>query len=209
MRLGRGFGLSEAKQGRWYVRVLRGLRPDRNPLRRRADRLQACLLIGLFVAAAAAAPFAAQAASNAAYTAALRQQQAQLTATHQVRAVLTQVAADTLNINTASPVVPVDATWTSVTGVKRTGLVMAPTGSPRGTAVTVYTDDAGNLTSPPLEPSQVTGQGELAAIGAVVSLGLLYLCALLVIRHVLNRRRLAAWEAAWVVTARAWNRQSW
>jgi len=189
--------------------VLRGLWPDRNPLRRGTDRVQACLLTGLFVAAAAAAPFAAQAADHAAYADALGQQQVQLATTHQVRAVLTHRALATVNENAASPVVPVAATWTSVTGVPCTGLVMAPTGSPRGSAVTVWTDDAGDLKSPPLESSQVAGQGELAAIGVVTGLGLLYLCAMLVIRHVLNRRRMAAWDAAWVVTARVWNRQRW
>ena len=48
-------------------RVLRGLWPDRNPLRRTTDRVETCLLAGLFVAAAAGAPFAAQAASHAEY----------------------------------------------------------------------------------------------------------------------------------------------
>jgi hypothetical protein len=197
------------RQGRWHVRVLRGLCPDGNPLRRTTDRVQAYLLAVLFVAAAAAAPYAAQVASNAAYAGALRQQMVQLATTHQVRAVLTQKAANTINENAASPVVPAAATWTSVTGVHRTGLVMAPIGSPRGSAVTVWTDDSGDLKSPPLEPSQVTGQGELAAIGAVTGLGLLYLCAMVIIRHVLNRRRMAAWETAWAVTARVWNRQRW
>jgi hypothetical protein len=171
--------------------------------------MQACLLAGLFVAAVAAAPFAAQAASHAAYASALRQQEIQLATTHQVRAVLTQRALNPVSESAASPVVPVIATWTSVTGVHRTGLVMAPDGSPRGSAVTVWTDEAGDLKSPPLESSQVSGQGQLAAIGAITGLGLLYLCAVVVLRHVLNRRRMAAWEAAWVVTARAWNRQRW
>jgi hypothetical protein len=192
--------------------VLRGLWPDRNPLRRSTDRVQSYLLAGLFVATVAAAPFAAQTASHAAYAGALRQQQVQLATTHQVRAVLTRVALSTISesaASAASPVVPVAATWTSVTGVHRTGLVMARSGSPRGSAVTVWTDDAGDLKSPPLESSQVSGQGELAAIGAVTGLGLLCLCALIIVRHAVNRRRMAAWEAAWVVTARVWNRQRW
>jgi len=84
------------------------------------------------------------------------------------------------------------------------------TGRAVGTAqATVWTDDAGDLKSPPLESSQVSGQGELAAIGAVTGLGLLCLCALIIVRHAVNRRRMAAWEAAWVGTARVWNRQRW
>jgi hypothetical protein len=29
------------------------------------------------------------------------------------------------------------------------------------------------------------------------------------VRRVFNRRRMAAWDADWVVTARVWNRQRW
>jgi hypothetical protein len=45
-------------QGRWLCRVVRGARPDQNPLRRGTDRLEAYLLAGLFATAAAAAPLA-------------------------------------------------------------------------------------------------------------------------------------------------------
>lgn len=197
------------RQQRCYVRVLRGRRPDRNPLRRRSDRVQTYLLAGLFVAAAAVAPFAAQQASRTAYSAALRAEQAQLAGTHQVRATLSDVARPTVNTNVVTPEVPVRAAWTSVTGVRRTGMVLAPPGTPDGTVVTVWTDDAGDLASPPLQPSQVAGQADLAAAGAIAGIALLYVCAVVIVRYVLDRRRMAAWEADWVVTARAWNRQSW
>lgn len=207
MKLGRRPGLAGARQGRWYVRVVRGLRPDRNPLRRRSDRMQTCLLAGFFVVAAAGAPFAALAASHASYEQALRVEQAQVAAEHQVRATLTQAAQTTVNLNVVSAAVPVEAAWTSVTGVRHTGLVLASAGSPLESSVTVWTDAAGNLTSPPLLPSQVAGQADLAGIGAVAGVGSLYLCLALVVRHVLDRRRMAAWEADWLVTAREWNRQ--
>ena len=67
---------------------MRGAWPDRNPLRRRTDRLETCLLAGLFVAAAAGAPFAAQAAGHASYADAAHARQAQLAARHEVTAVL-------------------------------------------------------------------------------------------------------------------------
>ncbi len=196
-------------QGRWYCRAIRGLRPDRNPLRRRSDRLETYLLAGLFVAAAVGAPFAAQAAGHAAYVRALHAEQAQQASSHQVRAVLTQAAGTSMNGYSLGSDVPVQATWTSVTKVKRTGQVLAPAGSPKGSAVTIWTDDAGNLTNPPLQPSQVNGQSDLAALGAITGVGVLYLSGTMVARRVLNKRRMAAWAADWEVTARAWNRQSW
>lgn len=197
------------KQGRWSRRLVRGLRPDRNPLRRTSDRVETYLLAGLFAATAAGAPFAAQAASHAAWTAALHAEQAQLASRHQVRAVLTQ-AAGALDIGFGvSTRVPVQAAWTSVTGAKRTGPILAESGTPKGTRVTIWTDAAGNLTSPPLQPSQVAGQGDVAALGAIAGIGVLYLCETAVVRLVLYRRRMAAWDADWAVTARAWNRQRW
>ena len=124
----------------WVCRALRGLCLDRNPLRRGTDRLEAGLLAGLFVAAAAGAPFAAHAAAQASYANALRVQREQLASTHLVRAVLTQ-AASTEGGYSVSAYVPAAASWTSVSGVHWSGEVLAQPRSPRGTVVTVRTDD--------------------------------------------------------------------
>src|SRR5215470_13823885 len=201
MNTGR-FGRAGNTQGRWYRRLVRGFLPDRNPLRRACDRVETFLLAGLF----AAAPFAAQAASHAAYAGAVRAQQAQLAARHPVPAVLTQGAGPSVSAYLGA-LIPVQATWTSVTGVRHAGQIMAAAGSAKGGTVIVWTDAAGNLTNPPLQPSQVSGQGYMAALGAVVGVGAVYLCASVIVRRVLNRRRMAAWAADWAVTARAWNRQ--
>jgi hypothetical protein len=207
MNMGR-FWRAGNMRGRWYCRLVRGFLPDRNPLRRACDRVETLLLAGLFVAAVVAAPFAAQAASHAAYAGALRAQQAQQAARYQVPAVLAQGAESTIS-SYLGAVIPVQATWTSVTGVKHAGQVMATAGSAKGSTVIVWTDAAGNLTNPPLRPSQVSGQRYMAALGAVVGVGVVYLCATVIVRRVLNRRRMEAWAADWAVTARAWNRQRW
>jgi hypothetical protein len=196
-------------QARWPGRLVRGLRPDRNPLRRTSDRVETCLLAGLFVAAAAGAPFAVQAASQAAYSGALRTEQVQLATRHQVRAELTQTAGSSTSAYTLSTAVPVPAAWTSATGVRRTGMILALAGTPKGTQVSLWTDDQGNIVSPPLQPAQVAGQGDVAALGTGVGIAVLYLCEAGIVRYVVNRRRMAAWEADWAVTAQVWNRQRW
>lgn len=207
MNMGR-FWRAGNMRGRWYCRLVRGFLPDRNPLRRACDRVETLLLAGLFVAAVVAAPFAAQAANHAAYAGALRAQQAQQAARHQVPAVLAQAAESTIS-SYLGALIPVQATWTSVSGVKHAGQVMATAGSVKGSTVIIWTDAAGNLTNPPLQPSQVSGQRYMAALGAIVGVGVVYLCATVIVRRVLNRRRMAAWAADWAVTARAWNRQRW
>lgn len=191
--------------GRW----LHGVRPDRNPLRRTSDRVETYLLAGLFAALAAVAPFAAQSASHAAYAGALRAQHAQLAASHLVRAEITRVVLDPNSAYTLNTDEPAEATWISVTGVRNTGQVLAPDGTRKGNIIAVWTDAAGNLVSAPLLTSQVSGDGQLAAFGAVVGLGALYLGSAAAARLVLNRRRMAAWDADWLVTAPAWHRRGW
>ena len=197
-------------EDRWLVRQVRGLRPDRNPLRRRIDRAETYLLGGLFVASAVAVPFAAHAASHAAYENALRMQQQQVATRHQVEATITAVARGTVSgYYNQSGAVPATATWTSVTGVHRSGLILAEPGSRKGNEIRVWTDQAGNLTTPPLATAQVISERDAATIGAIGAMIVMTVGAGGIIHFVLYRRRLAAWTADWRVTAQAWNRQSW
>ena len=196
-------------QGWWLSRAVRGARPDRNPLRRTTDRLETCLLAGLFAGLAAGAPFAAQAAGHASYARALHVRQEQLASRHEVPAVLTSNAV-TLSGYSLSASVLTEATWTSVAGVHRSGEVPAPQGSPRGTTVTVWTDDAsGYLDNPPLTMAEAAGQADAAVIGLIAGTGFVYVAGSAAILRLLNRRRMAAWEADWLASARTWNRQSW
>lgn len=198
---------SRPRQGWWLCRALRGARLDRNPLRRGIDRAETCLLAGLFLALASGAPFAAQAASHAAYASALRTQHQQFATRHQVQAVLAQDAAPR-SAYTPSVGVLTFATWTSDTGARRYGEVPAVPGSRKGTAVTVWTDDGtGYLDTPPLTPAEAAAQADAAIVGTVVVTGIGYLIGVAAIRQLANRRRMAAWEADWLATARVWNRQ--
>ena len=190
------------------LRVIRGARPDRNPLRRGIDRLETFLVVGLFVALAAVTPFAARLAGHTAYLSALHARQEQLVTRHQVRAVLDEVAGP-VNGYSLSAYVLTQATWTSVGGVPRSGAVPAVPGSSKGTGVTVWTDANGYLDSPPLPLSEVANQADAATIGAVVAAGVIYIGGAAATRQLLNRRRMAAWDADWVTTAPAWNRQRW
>jgi hypothetical protein len=195
-------------QGSWPLRMTRGARPDRNPLRRRIDRLETCLLVGLFIALAAAAPFAARLASHASYENALRARQEQLTSRHQVEAVLTANAAQASDY-TLNSYVLTQATWTSPDGVQRSGEVPALPGSSAGSVVTVWTDDNGYLDSPPLGISEAASQADATAVGVVVVAGIVFIAGTAAVRQLLNRRRMAAWDADWVTTEPVWNRQSW
>ncbi len=81
-------------------------------------------------------------------------------------------------------------------------------GSPKGTTLTVWTDASGALTSPPPPPGQASAQAGESAGGAVAGIGVLYLGEAAVVRLVLHRRRMAAWDADWTLTEPTWNRHS-
>jgi hypothetical protein len=204
----RGPGRVPGHQELWLYRAVRGARPDANPLRRRTDRLETCLLAGLFVAAAAGAPFAAQAAGHAWLADATHTRQAQLAGRHEVTAVLAQSAGAVGEYTLASQV-PALASWTSAGGTLRAGDVPAVPGSPPGTLVRVWTDNNGYLISPPLTATQVADQTDAARVTSVGGVIVCYMAGTLAIRQLFNRRRMAAWEADWLATARVWNRQTW
>jgi hypothetical protein len=73
------------------ARAVRGLRPDRNPVRRTMDRVEAVVADGLVVAFLAGAPLAAVAAGHAVYRVGCRTAHAEA-AWRQVPTVLTATA---------------------------------------------------------------------------------------------------------------------
>lgn len=187
-----------------FVRFARGVRPDRNPLRRGYDRLETWLLTGVIAAAIAAAPFAVQAAAAVSHAAAARAQAAELASSHQVSAVLLQPAPGGYPPGSQ---VPAQAAWRAPDGARLTGQVMVPTGTPKGSPVRVWTGYAGNLVDPPMTDSQVSRQADLAGAAAGCALALLALGEGVIVRLVMNRRRMAGWDADWSVTEPAWNHQ--
>jgi hypothetical protein len=197
------------KQGRWLGRAARGVRPDRNPLRRRSDRVEAFIFGGLVVVAAAGAPVAAVVAGRWAHADAARAAQVQQETRHQVRAVLLAPPHATVSGYTINGMSPAMARWTAPSGVLRTGQIAVPSDSARRTAITLWTDQAGDVTSPPLTPAQVADQGTLMALVAASLTIVACLLTAVVTRIVVNRRRIAAWTADWAVTAPLWNRQRW
>jgi hypothetical protein len=76
----------------WLSRLLRGQRPDRNPLRRGSDRAETAILGVLLAAFLAGAPFAAHAAGSWTYATTAREAQLQQATTYQAPATLVQTA---------------------------------------------------------------------------------------------------------------------
>jgi hypothetical protein len=189
----------------WIARVVRGLWPDRNPLRRRIDRIEAAAVCGLAVAFLAGAPLAAVGAHHIAYTLGARTLQAERS-WHRVPAVL---LADAPVSGYAAAAALVPARWTAPGGGgSRTGTVYAPPGATSGSTVTVWVDGSGNAASaPPLRLSQVRTQAVLAAVFAALLVSQLLLAAGAAVHWWLARRRDAAWDAEWQATEPRWSKR--
>lgn len=190
----------------WGSRLARRWWPDRNPLRRHWDRVEAVIVAALVAGFLVGAPVAGLAASGWAYGVAQRVQQAQQAHWRQVPAVLTATAPSHANSGYAYEVPSqVRATWTAPDGTSRAGLIPAAPGTPAGSRVMVWVDSAGQLTGPPLRGHQVTQQAVLAGVIAAALLGLALLSAGLAARRVLDARRMADWDAEWRVTGPRWS----
>jgi len=181
------------------ARAVRGLWPDRNPLRRTLDRIEAVVAGGLIVAFLAGAPLAALTTEHAVYRIWSRTADAQQATWHRVPAVLLA----------AVPVSGYDdgqvaARWRAPDGRRHTGTVPAPSGARAGHTVAVWVDAAGRVTGPPVTLLQVRGMAVLAAVLACVAVGFIVVCAGLLARSVLGRLRLAAWDADWRATEPQW-----
>ena len=186
----------------WLGRTLRGRRLDRNPLRRGSDRAETAIVGALLAAFLACAPFAAQAAGSWTYATSAREAQAQRAALHQVPATLLQAATSW----SAGPFgTGADARWRASNGQVRTGDVFAPAGAAAGSTVMVWVNQVGQLSDSPLEHNQVVGRALMARVLAVAALAVALITIGWAARWVLDRRRLAAWDAEWLASGPRWS----
>lgn len=183
------------------ARVIRGLWPDRNPLRRAHDRMEAVVVGVLLAAFLAGAPLAIFTAGRLAYNLGSRTAHAQQIARHRVPAVL---------LTAAPPAAPgsslsnTRARWAASDGTRRTGMIPAPAGARAGSTVLIWVDATGQLTSEPMQRSRVWFLVAAATVLAFVLTSLIVLCIGRLARYPLDRRRLAAWDADWRATEPQW-----
>jgi hypothetical protein len=191
-------------------RTLRRIGLDRNPLRRTIDRVEAWTVVVIVVTFLLIVPATAWLAGRAAYAAGVRTEQVERAQRYRVEAVLLadagtrpvsdappeqQGAAPGRTGNT--PGLRTPARWTTANGSERRGFVLADEDARAGQWVPVWTDARGNLTEPPQQRVQThvnaVAAATLAGVGAIVLAGVLRL----LLRTVLDARRMARWESAW------------
>jgi hypothetical protein len=181
-------------------RFVRGRRPDHNPLRRASDRVETVVLAVLVIAFVVAAPFAALTAGSYVHARAHQAQLAERVSSYQVPARVLRL--DSQGTVYGDPQAQVR--WTAHDGKVITGEITVPLGATVGSTQWLWTTADGQVTNPPLEDSQVTGQAYFAEGFAVFTLALLLAITGLVARWMLDRRRMAAWDAEWRAAGPRW-----
>jgi hypothetical protein len=190
-------------------RLARKLGLDHNPLRRRTDRIAVCFRAGLLAAFLIGAPLLVMVTAGWVGHAGAAEQRAQR-AWQQIDAVLLRGApasaalADGLYGGTWIP-----ARWTAPDGQVRTGEIDVITGVVKGQTVPIWVDPAGFPTGPPLSDRAVVARSVVAAAVALVVLAIVLSFLGGVARWVLDRRRLAGWDAGWATVGPQWTKRFW
>ena len=165
--------------------------------------------VGLLAAFLAGGPLAAIGAGHWMYHAGMTEARAQAADRHSARAVLLAPArpAVTTAASGGDDQARALAQWQGPGPAPHTGEVLATSGSPAGSTVTVWLDASGKLTRPPLQPGQVTDRTIAVAALAPAVLALSLVTALRLAQRLADRRRLAAWDAAWSTVGAQWTRR--
>ncbi len=190
----------------WLARLVRGRRLDRNPLRRGSDRAETIVLGALLAGFLAAAPFAVHTAGSWTYATSAREAQAQRATLRQVPATLMQTSPHTAaDPGAGGAFLSVGARWRAPDGQERTGELVVAYGTDTGSTVPVWVDQAGRLADPPLSRVQLVTRAQLARELAVGALAIALVGATWLTRRILDRHRMAAWDADWRATGSRWS----
>ena len=188
------------------TRLTRRLGLDGNPLRRRTDKIAACFAALLLAMFSIGAPVLSIAAIGwAGRTGATGQQAAR--SWHQISAVLRQAKPAPSFSREALGFTLVQARWTAPDGRARSGSIPVSAGLAAGHRAPLWVDEAGMPTGPPPSHRAVLAREAAAGVVATAALGIVLLCLASLGRWVLDRRRLADWEAAWAAVGPQWTRR--
>ncbi len=199
VRLGRWLGTRLARCRRWF-----GF--DRNPLRRRTDRIEAAIRLAMVGLVVVAVPITAIAVGRWADDLALSHARAQAAREHVVTAVLLHQAPAT---GVPNPYTSVQQAWTPARWrppgqPARTGQVLANVGARAGSTMQIWIDASGNVTDPPLDPRTIAGDVCIAVMLTCMVSWVMLLGSQTLAHRAIERRRIRAWDAEWRATGPLW-----
>ncbi len=193
------------RPGPRLARCARWLGLDRDPLRRRTDRIEAAMRLATVILLLVAVPLLCIAVGQLAAHLAQRQAHAQAATERQVTAVLLQGVRPG---HTADPYSSVQmsmarARWQPPGQPSRSGQILAPVGARAGSIVTIWVDAAGAVTGPP-DTGVIDAAVAVAVVNTCLAAGLILLVSNWLARRALERRRLSEWDAEWRAIGPRW-----
>jgi hypothetical protein len=177
---------------------------DRNPLRRRVDRVEAAVLAGLIMVFLIGAPVLVAGAGHWARAAGMRALRTQATWS-QVPATVPGAAP---NQSDQFPgeldTVLLWGRWTAPDGQPRSGLIATSPAAAVGGTARIWVSRSGSPTGAPRGRSELLGWTPIAEVGAALVLALLFFLAVRLQRWLFERSRLACWHKAWRAQGPRW-----
>ena len=177
----------------------------RNPLRRRADAVEAWVVLGAWILTALAGVLAGLTVSRSVEDGLARER----VEWRPVVARLAEQAPGTAPRNgngSRAEHVWAKAGWTAADGSPHSGQVRVLAGSDAGTPVTVWTDREGRLVTRPATESQAWVRATLIGGVAGVSAAAVPFLGGRALRSRLERRRMDQWDAEWARFGPLWGR---
>jgi hypothetical protein len=189
------------------MRLARRFGRGPNPLRRRSDVIEAWLAPAAIIVFLALSPLVAGIVDmgvQADSAAALHVQQSW----HPVSAVLLRAAPGPQfsdnGANTWTEWTP--ARWTA-DGRHFTGNIPVPAGSRAGSTQTVWLDNTGRVRTPAMTRPELSGAIGTGILLALAALAIVIVVAARITHWVLDRKRIASWESAWMSVGPRWSHQ--
>jgi hypothetical protein len=179
---------------------------DRNPLRRRIDRVEAGVLAGLIAVFLIGAPVLVAGAGHLARAAGLRALRTQATWS-QVSATVPRAAPNQSESSWQLDTVALQARWTAPDGQSRSGLITTSPGVVVGNTTRIWVSRSGSPTGAPRERSELLGWTPIAEVGTALVLALMFFLAVRLQRWLFARSRLACWHKAWRAQGPRWTGQ--
>jgi len=177
---------------------------DRNPLRRRIDRLEAAMIAGLIVLFLISAPVLVATVGHGIRSAAAREDRAEV-AWRPVPAIV-QGPRQRDDFLESPGTVGMLAQWRAPDGQARRGWIPVSPETTAGSRVQVWVSPWGSLTGQPLQRAQVQGQLAITGVVTVFLLGVLLGLIGWAGRYLFRRRRHTDWDRTWRAVEPQWTR---
>jgi hypothetical protein len=177
----------------------------RNPLRRRADVVEAWVLLAAWLLTVVTGVLAGLVAARSVEHGLARERADWHPA---VARVVAQAPGRSTSEGSGGERVWTEVRWSAPDGSARTGQARVAPGSKAGTPVTVWTDPRGHLVSRPTTPAEAAFRATLIGTLVGVTTAAVPFVGGLALRSRLERRRMAHWDAEWARLGPQWGRMT-